>query len=52
MSWFSKVDAYDKGGALISVAYTTKKPILFLGVGQTYNDLQKFDAEKIIEKLI
>ena len=51
-SILSKVDADEKGGALISVAYATKKPILFLGTGQTYDDLQKFDAEKIIEKLI
>lgn len=51
-SILSKVDADEKGGALISVAYTTKKPILFLGVGQIYDDLQKFEPEKIIDKLI
>jgi len=48
----SKVDADEKGGALISVAYVTKKPILFLGVGQEYKDLQEFNAEKIIDKII
>lgn len=51
-SILAKVDADEKGGALISVSYTTKKPIMFLGVGQTYDDLQKFEPEKIINKLI
>ena len=51
-SILSKVDADEKGGALISVTYATKKPIMFLGTGQTYDDLQKFEPEKIINKLI
>jgi len=51
-SILTKVDADEKGGALISVAYITKKPILFLGIGQNYDDLQKFEPEKIIDKLV
>ena len=51
-SILSKIDADEKGGALISVAYTTKKPILFLGTGQTYSDFQKFEPNKIIDKLV
>lgn len=44
----SKADVDEKGGAAISVSYVTKKPILFLGVGQEYEDLQVFDKEKLL----
>jgi fused signal recognition particle receptor len=47
----SKADVDEKSGAVLSVSYVTKKPILFLGVGQTYNDLEVFDKKKIIERL-
>jgi fused signal recognition particle receptor len=44
----AKADVDEKGGAAISVSYVTKKPILFLGVGQEYDDLQQFDKEKLL----
>lgn len=47
----SKADIDEKGGTALSVGYITKKPILFLGTGQEYNDLEKFDKEKFMEKL-
>lgn len=47
----SKVDVDEKGGAAISVSYVTKKPILFIGTGQTYDDFEEFDKEKIMENL-
>ncbi len=47
----TKSDVDEKGGAIISVSYITKKPILFLGLGQEYKDLQIFDKEKIIKTL-
>lgn len=47
----SKADIDEKGGTTLSVSYITKKPILFLGTGQEYKDLEKFDKEKIIESL-
>ncbi|MHC1585678.1 MAG: signal recognition particle-docking protein FtsY [Candidatus Syntropharchaeia archaeon] len=47
----TKTDADAKGGAAISIAYCTSKPILFLGTGQEYSDLIKFDPEWMIEKL-
>ncbi|MBS3084706.1 signal recognition particle-docking protein FtsY [Candidatus Pacearchaeota archaeon] len=47
----SKSDIDEKGGTALSVGYITKKPILFLGTGQKYNDLEKFDKEKFVEKL-
>ncbi len=48
----SKVDVDEKGGAVISVAHTIGKPILFLGMGQGYADLKKFDAREYVEMLL
>ncbi|MFH1408288.1 MAG: signal recognition particle-docking protein FtsY [Nanoarchaeota archaeon] len=47
----SKVDVDEKGGAAISVSYITKKPILFIGTGQDYGDLDAFDPRKVLETL-
>jgi len=47
----SKADIDEKGGTALSVGYITKKPILYLGTGQEYKDLEKFDKVKFIEKL-
>lgn len=47
----SKVDVDDKGGAAISVSKVTGKPIIFIGTGQTYDDLEEFDKEKILDAL-
>ncbi len=47
----AKADVDEKGGAAISVSYVTKKPILYLGVGQEYPDLQQFDKEKLIASI-
>ncbi len=50
-SILAKVDA-SKGGAALSVSYVTKKPIIFLGVGQGYEDLEGFDAKDFVDKII
>ena len=42
----SKADVDKKGGAVLSISYVTKKPILFLGTGQGYDDLIPFNREK------
>lgn len=47
----AKADIDEKGGAAISVSYITGKPILYLGVGQKYDDLINFDKNKIIEQI-
>jgi len=47
----SKADVDENGGAAISVSKATGKPILFLGTGQGYDDLEAFDKEKLVEKL-
>jgi len=47
----SKADVDEKGGTAISVSHVTGKPILFLGTGQEYKDLEVFDKNKLVEKL-
>ncbi len=47
----TKADVDEKGGAPLSIAYTIKKPILFMGIGQRYEDLEEFDAEKVLGRL-
>ena len=48
----TKVDVDEKGGAILSVAYAIKKPILFLGVGQKYGDFELFEPRKFVESLL
>src|SRR3989338_9127907 len=47
----TKQDIDEKGGASVSISYITKKPIIYLGVGQRLQDLIKFEKEKIIKGL-
>ncbi len=47
----AKADVDEKGGAAISVSYVTKKPIIYLGTGQNYSDLKRFDSEIIVKNL-
>jgi fused signal recognition particle receptor len=48
----TKVDADVKGGSALSVAYATGKPILFIGVGQAYEDLQSFKPEQFTQMIL
>ena len=48
----TKFDADAKGGTAVSVVDAIKKPILFLGVGQKYEDLEPMVPEKLVEKLL
>lgn len=48
----TKTDADAKGGSAISIAYITGKPVLFLGVGQTYPDLVKFEPQWLVDRLM
>ena len=47
----TKADVDDKGGAALSVSHITGKPIFFMGVGQSYNDLKPFKKEEIMQHL-
>jgi fused signal recognition particle receptor len=48
----TKVDADVKGGSALSVTYVTGKPIVFIGVGQTYEDLQPFEPEQFTQMIL
>ena len=48
----TKADADTSGGAAISIAHVTGRPILFLGTGQGYDDLERFDPERMADRLL
>jgi len=48
----TKADADTSGGAAISIAYVTGKPVLFLGTGQGYEDLRRFNPEALVDDLL
>lgn len=48
----TKVDADVKGGSALSVTYVTGKPIIFIGTGQKYEDLQEFSPEMFTEMIL
>jgi len=48
----SKADIDEKAGTILSVGYTTGKPILFLGTGQEYENIEIFNKKKFISGLL
>lgn len=46
-----KVDADAKGGCALSIAATLNKPIYFLGVGQEYRNLAKFNPDWMVRRI-
>ena len=48
----TKVDADAKGGSSLSITFITGKPIIYVGTGQGYGDLHRFDAEWFAEKIL
>ncbi|HMD78413.1 MAG TPA: signal recognition particle-docking protein FtsY [Nitrososphaerales archaeon] len=48
----TKADADVRGGAALSIVYSTGKPVLYLGVGQGYGDLELFDSQKFLDSLL
>ncbi|MCY1153931.1 MAG: ftsY [Nitrososphaera sp.] len=47
----TKVDADAKGGSAISIAHITSRPIVYIGIGQGYDDIIPFDTNKFIASL-
>ncbi len=47
----TKADADAKGGAAISIGHVINKPILFIGTGQSYDDLMEFEPEWMIKQI-
>ncbi len=48
----TKTDVDEKGGAILSVSHATGVPVMFLGTGQLYKDLEQFDKEKLIKLIL
>ncbi len=48
----TKADADAKGGAALSIGYVINKPILFLGIGQSYSDIMEFKPDWMVDQLI
>ncbi len=51
-SILTKVDADAKGGAAISITHVTKKHIIFLGMGQRYEDVEPFKPDFLINRIL
>ena len=47
----TKLDTDAKGGAGLSIAFATGRPIVFAGVGQGYDDLMQFDPDWLLDQL-
>ena len=50
-SILTKVDADVKGGAILSILSETGKPIIYIGTGQEYKDLEKFNEKRFLSGL-
>jgi len=48
----TKADLDVKGGSILSITHNLKKPVLFLGTGQKYEDLEIFDKERFVDNLL
>ena len=42
----------DKVGAALSLVYTTGKPIVFVGTGQTYTDIRNLNVDHCVKALL
>ena len=48
----TKADADVRGGAALSIVYSTGKPVIYLGMGQGYDDREPFDSKKFLDSLL
>lgn len=48
----TKLDFHAKGGGALSAVATTKTPIIFIGTGEHIDQLEKFETESFISKLL
>ena len=47
----TKTDADAKGGSAISIVHATSKPIVLLGMGQSYDDITPFSSERFLDSV-
>jgi fused signal recognition particle receptor len=48
----TKADMDSRGGAAISIAHTIGKPLMFIGTGQSYEDIALFEPAQVVEDLL
>jgi signal recognition particle subunit SRP54 len=48
----TKLDGHAKGGGALSAVAATSSPILFLGSGEHFDDLDPFNAQSFVSKLL
>jgi fused signal recognition particle receptor len=48
----TKTDMDSRGGAAISIAHTIGKPLMFIGTGQSYEDIAPFEPAQVVEELL
>lgn len=48
----AKLDADVKGGSAVSLSYIMGKPVVLIGTGQSYDDLEPFNADYIVKNMI
>ena len=47
----TKLDGTAKGGVIISIEKEYKLPVVFVGTGETMDDLEKFNPKEFVEEL-
>ena len=48
----TKLDCDPKGGTMLSINRATGIPIIYVGVGQAYDDLEEFEPERIVKRIV
>jgi len=48
----TKMDCDPKGGTMLSISKASGIPIIYIGTGQGYGDLERFEARKIAERIV
>lgn len=48
----TKLDGHAKGGGALSAVAATDSPVIFLGTGETFDDLEPFEAKSFIKRLL
>lgn len=48
----TKMDIDDKGGGIVSISHRSGKPVAFLGTGQDYSDIQEFDKDEFVDRIL
>jgi fused signal recognition particle receptor len=48
----TKLDGTSKGGVVVSISYEHKIPVIFIGIGESYEDLKPFDSREFVSAIL